>query len=264
LIIEVDSNGKPNTPANDHWELTFATTPVDAITPNFTYITFLPDGSIDTTRTSQSDINRTNSVLAPALSALEKTTSTTFDFWKLINWVFVSFYWTVLADLGQIAPTIEGAPQTFTANNNIFVNDTLFHIYTLYLQNTVLPLLNASASVFPPFNNLTPENSLKPVDSTFIRSYNCVERHLKSALSVIISLIVADYALIGVPYAMAISLAVAIEKRRRTDCECSQRRVLITGNYCDGCASKTKYESEGTAESLPLQALVDKTHGESG
>jgi len=163
----------------------------------------------------------------------------------------------VLADLGQIAPTINdqltGVPRSFPANNNIFVNDTLFHIYTLYLQNTVLPILNASASVFQPFNNLTPENSLKAVDSTFIRSYNCIERHLKSAISVIISLIVADYALIGVPYAMAIYLAVAIEKRRRTD-----------WNYCDGCASKTKYESEGTAESLPLQVFeVDKTHGES-
>jgi hypothetical protein len=225
LIIEVDSKGEPNTPANDHWELTFATTPVDTITPNFTYITFLPDGSIDTSRTSQSAINHTNSVLAPALSALEKTTSTTFDFWKLTNWVFVSFYWTVLADLGQIAPTINdqltGVPRSFPANNNIFINDTLFHIYTLYLQNTVLPILNASASVFQPFNNLTPENSLKAVDSTFIRSYNCIERHLKSAISVIISLIVADYALIGVPYAMAIYLAVAIEKRRRRDCECS-------------------------------------------
>lgn len=136
----------------------------------------------------------------------------------------------MLLDLGQLSPVIyypgsNEEPVTYLPTNNIFINKTLFDIYYSYLNNTVIPLLGLNTDPSNPdiqwFDDPTDENSLKPRNTTFIRSYSCVERHLRSWLERIISVIVADYALIGVPYAIIVFVAVEIEKRRQRDCELS-------------------------------------------
>ena len=94
------------------------------------YITFLANGSIDKNRTLQADLDRANSFLSPAISNLHvQLNLTSFDFWEVINWLYVSYYWIVLADFGQTAPTIYYDNNTLaaqlTSTNNIFVNPTL-------------------------------------------------------------------------------------------------------------------------------------------
>ena len=228
IIVDLDSQGRPNTPANDYWELQLSSRPVNDLDTNTTYITFLPNGSIDLSRTLQSDIDNANSLLAPVISSLQAQTNQTLDFWKLINWAFVSRYWTVLSDLGQISPTIMDATGTetpFLPTNNIFINQELFSIYASYLRDTIVPLVSPGSSI-PQFNILTDENSLKAENQTFIRSYDCVQRVLKTPLSLLVSLLVADFTLIIGAYSITIFIAMWVHKRRR-DGEFPDKRILI-------------------------------------
>lgn len=195
------------------------------------YIVFLPNGSLDTSRMPQSDIDHVNSFLAPTISNLHVQLNTTgFDFWELINWLYVSYYWTVLVDFGQTTPTIvydnDTATAPLTSTNNIFLNQTLFSSYQSYLRTTVLPLLNGTDvwnhqfPDFPPFQDVNSSNPLSDFGKSFVRGYPCVLRSRKKWLSLIISVIVADYALIMSAYKVALFLGLEIEKRRRPDCEC--------------------------------------------
>jgi hypothetical protein len=221
IIIDTDSQGRPNTPANDHWELQLFSRPVNDLDTNTTYITFLSNGSIDLSRTAQSDIDSANHLFAPMISSLQAGTNQTLDFWRLINFAFVSRYWTVLSDLGQISPTISdatGPPTPFPSTNNIFINPNLFSIYSSYLRDTVVPLVSPGSSI-PQFDALTDQNSLKAKDQMFIRSYTCTERVLKTPLSLIISVFVADFTLITGAYNLTILIAMWIHKRRRRDGE---------------------------------------------
>src|SRR5271155_4935383 len=71
--------------ANDHWELAVTYTFLGQIDSASSYITFLPDGSIDATRISQADLTTANYLLAPTISYLKYSTNVTFDFWRFIN-----------------------------------------------------------------------------------------------------------------------------------------------------------------------------------
>jgi hypothetical protein len=172
---------------------------------------------IDKTRTLPSDIDQANVLLAPAIAKLQAQTNVTFDFWELMNWLFVSVYWTAFYDVGQISPTLTGRTE-MPSTNNIFVNQTLFEYYTSYLRHTVLPFLGPKTDWEPDFDNLTNENCLKAIDVEFVRSYQCVEKRLKSPISLIVYLIAADYAMIGIPRAMVIWIAIWIQRRRQPDC----------------------------------------------
>jgi hypothetical protein len=212
----------PNTPADDHWTLRIASTNLNALTPNYTFITFLPNGTIDTSRTPQSDIENVNALLSPAVSALKAqlTQSVDFDILSLLNWVFVSFYWTFLFDLGQTTPTLLHVDTVYSSTNNIFVNETLFEIYSSYLRNTVVPILAAtvsfSGSPLPPtFSNISSENFAQPEERTFDLTYACSRRKIKPTLSFIISVIVADYTFIVGGYRFVIAVAAMVQRRRR-------------------------------------------------
>jgi hypothetical protein len=221
-----------NTPAADYWTLYIlytlqnATLPYDEIAIP---IVFLPTGEIDFTRTKSSDYLLANNILRPTIALLQASGGANFDIWKFLNWLFISFYWTTLADLGQVAPTtysltnfIEGSPvgiantsqpqTSFPATNNIFVNETLFNIYQSYFRNTLLPL--DPAFVVPTFNSPNGGNELQPVATEFIRSYACWERKWKGVLAAIVSVIVADYALFFGPYHFYIWFAGWLRKRR--------------------------------------------------
>jgi hypothetical protein len=228
LLIQKTSN----TPAADFWTLYIiyslqnATVPYDEIPIP---IVFLPTGEIDFTRTNPNDYLLANNILRPTITLLQAATNPTFDIWRLLNWVFVSFYWTILADLGQIAPTtynltnfVDWSPvgaantsqpqQFFPSTNNIFVNETLFEIYSEYLRNTLLPLFPVLD--VPAFNSLNNGNQLTAVDTQFIRSYSCWQRQLKGPLSAIISVLASDYALFFGPYYFYLWFYGWINKRR--------------------------------------------------
>ena len=51
----------------------------------------------------------------------------------------------------------------------------------------------------------------------FIKSYSCTQRQLKPPINFIISVVVADYALIMGGYSFALLIAGGIQKHRRKD-----------------------------------------------
>jgi hypothetical protein len=216
----LDSKSFPNSPANDNWELQLASTSINALEPRFTYITFLPNGSIDKAHTSPSDLEEATRLLAPALSRLQAQLNVTFDLWEMLNWIFVSYYWVFLSDFGQISPVTSDAQTILASTNNIFTNQSLFDIYSSYLRDTVIPLFGSVAAPFlplPPFSHLSDGNHLQAEDSTFTRSYSCVERQLKPPIAFVLSVIVADYVLIAGGFHFAIFIAGMIQKRKRQD-----------------------------------------------
>ncbi len=137
-------------------------------------------------------------------------------------------YWTLLADLGQIYPTTYAAGNSVaildntvalstatgqSSANNIFVNNTLFTMYSEYLRETVLPLLDIPLPSAP-FAPLNEDNRLHEVEMTFFQSYSCTIRQLKSPLGVLVSVVVADYAFIKGAYSIFMFCAAWLQKRK--------------------------------------------------
>lgn len=191
-------------------------------------IIFSPTGDIDESRTNSNDLLLANTILRPTI-ALFEALSPQFDIWKLINWVWVSFYWMILSDFGQVAPTtypspanifLEGSPVKFPnltlpatfypPTNNIFINNTLFEIYSLYIRE----FLQFPTSI-PEFSELNDTNRAQPIETGFLRSYSCLKRDWKGVLSGTISVLAADYALFFGAYSLIILLAGWFQKRRQ-------------------------------------------------
>jgi hypothetical protein len=246
-LILVYNGEQANTPADDHWwlSLNYKFSNSSEITRNLN-ISFLPTGDIDLQRTSPQDLDLANTLLAPTITLIRAQTS--FDFWKMINWLTISIHWTFLYNLGQTAPTIYpplagtspilpnfSNPTFYSDTNNIFVNDTLFEIYSTYLRETILPILNLSAPAFLPLNET---NRLYPQETTFVRSYNCQKRVLKSGW--IFSVFSVDFAFASGAYTLVLIVAGFFERRRQ-----KQRGMncislfdgLIVANHCEGCVA---------------------------
>lgn len=165
------------------------------------------------THTLQSDLDLANKLLAPTMTYLKLTSS---EFWEGINWIIVTYYWTILADLGQVVPTtypidqndmfVFSSPSSYLPTNNIFINETLYQIYSSLLQRA-----NPAKAISPLDTNI----GAGLPDMKFVKSYSCTQRQLKSHINFIISVGVADYVLIMGGYSFAILIAGWIEKRRR-------------------------------------------------
>jgi hypothetical protein len=185
-------------------------------------IVFSPTGDIDDSRTNSSHLLLANTILRPTTTLLQEYLGSQFDIWELINWIWVSFYWMMLFDFGQVTPTtyspagnvlLEGSPiviPTFTLpatfhppTNNIFINETLFEIYSEYFREISM-VFNVA---LPEFSALNDTNRLQPVETGFLRSYSCLKREWKGALSGIISVLAADYALFFGAYSIIIFFA---------------------------------------------------------
>ena len=216
----------PNTPAGDSWMLYVGYIPAGTITEEFIPITFLPTGDYKTLTPPQT-LTQANTVLAQTIALIRSVTGDpNFDFWQLMNWAVISYYWIFLADFGQIQPiyynyTSSGLPNLtspvlYSSKNNIFVNNTLFTIYADYFANTIFPFLHQfdTSLVLPDFLALDENNSLKPLPMTFLRSYSCTERQLKGWLSATISVLTTDYAFIVGAYKLVVWIAGKWRKNR--------------------------------------------------
>lgn len=178
-------------------------------------VTFLPTGTIDMAQTNATELTAATALLQPKIDALRVMANqfnVSLEFWPFINWIFVTHYWLILYDFGQISPTIYNHDFTgdtqYSSANNIFVNDTLFQIYASYLNNTILPLMKEPSPAFLP---LTRENSLQPKDVSLRLMYYCTELQIKAPGSLIISVSAADYALITGLYTFGIWVAKNLE-----------------------------------------------------
>ena len=206
--------------ATDSWTLNIISTDLNTLNRTTIPLIFLSNGSIDTIRTSQTDLASATALLAPAINSLQ-VGSPPFNFWELINFIVVSFYWLALFDLGQIYPFVSPTSSIHdnTTTTNIFVNETRFSLYSSYLLKTVIPLVNHwyADEMIPPnlhFNPLNETNRLWPEVRTFIRSYSCELKGLKPVISLIAAVVVADYALIRGGYHLGILIAGTIQRGR--------------------------------------------------
>jgi hypothetical protein len=227
FLLHLGAYNYANTPADDYWTLFFEYNVPGEIFERGIPITFLPTMEIDSTRTSTQNLVDVSNLLSPSISLIQAATGDeTFDIFdtlKLLNWIVVSYYWLFLYDFGQLAPlqyNVTGwipnftQPYIFSSTNNIFVNETLFDIYSSYMRNTLFPYLNAFETmigapnlVLPEFMPLSPNNTLQKMNVTFLRSYSCLERHLFGWGTVLVSVFVADYAFITGAYLAVMFIA---------------------------------------------------------
>ena len=168
-------------------------------------IYFLPTFGVDLdlSNSSVESVNQYLSDTIRSLNYLASGNNIQVDIWELLNWVFVVQYWSLLYDVGQVQPTLYSRinsffPATFIPNeypstNNIFINDTLFAIYASYFTDTIVPLLESTNGDAYSFQDLDSANALRTVDVQFNMAYTCTQIELKKTLSLIISVIVADY-----------------------------------------------------------------------
>ena len=237
-----------NTPADSSWTLYLGYTPSGSTELLFIPITFLPTGEISGSTSTQHLAAATN-LLAPTINAVRSITGdSSFNidqFFQLLNWVIVSSYWILLSDFGQTAPTYYNyttsgvvdfsSPIFYPSTNNIFVNDSLFNIYSSYLTNTIIPVLRLYDINLPTdFLPVDSSNALQPSSTTFLRSYSCLQREIKGALSATVSVIVADYAFIQGAYSVLL-FCVGWWQSKRPNGKYRYDRIDHQGNCCEGC-----------------------------
>lgn len=195
--------GKFNSPADDYWTLLIKYSRLDemVVIP----LVYNYTGQIDMNRTTAGNLSAANALLNPVIGELQLLASQfniTLDIWEFINWIYVNFYWTMLSDLGQIAPinyrprpptpltrlmTVDfNDRQPYNPRYNTLLNTELFKKQTDYLTNTLLPLLNQTAPVIQPLRGT---NIYSPELATFVRSYICEIRQWKDPLSFIFSVL---------------------------------------------------------------------------
>jgi len=188
-------------------------------------ITFNPSGNVSSAPGFLSEVN---TVLAPTISYIQKIASANrvpdFDFWELMNWLFVSQYWLLLLDFGQIAPStfqytttgdlLNYGPIRYSAANNIFVNSTLFDQYNSYLRDTVLPLFGYTLADFYPLNAT---NQMNATTVSLKMLYTCSDIRLKDSAGLIISVIVADWGMISSVLTIGLFILAAWRLRREPD-----------------------------------------------
>jgi hypothetical protein len=228
--------GAHNSPANDRWTLLFQFTKKNSTVAQILRIVYLATGEIDHLNTKDADLVTANGILKPLtdpLKLVSLTTGINLDIWRILNFIWVSSYWTILLDLGQITP-ITYSPQpnqafynddflnskSYLPVNNIFYNDTLFTIYSQYLIKTFISLLNITSpasTAVPEFAPLTDINRANTMETTFRRSYICSVRRWKAPLTALVSILVAQYALIRGGYSLVMFVATWFQKWKTVD-----------------------------------------------
>jgi hypothetical protein len=209
-----NADGSINSPTNDFWSLNITYVFLNSQTANIVNITFLSNGTIDTTRTPVTDLQSSVDIIPTTLPA-----SNASAFWTKLNWVYVSLFWTVLYDLGQIAPTVyvnqSNTPITLPSTNNIFINPSLFDTYSTILEESILQDLGEMNYPLPNFSSVNETNRLHPVGTTFLQNYTCTQRKRKEFLSVVISVLATDISLMLGVFGVVKSSAEMWEKRKK-------------------------------------------------
>lgn len=177
-----------------------------------------------------------NQTLAPTIQIMNEAAASVgikdFDFWQFMNWLFVVHYWALLLDFGQVAPTIPFTlnstgpgyiyePVPYSSGNNIFVNATLFQIYSDYLHDTILRIFPVVNTAFMPvpseFMPVTSENQINASVVSLNILYTCTDVARKSAINFIISVLVADWAFVSAFLTIATLAGKWLETRKTQD-----------------------------------------------
>jgi hypothetical protein len=174
----------------------------------FADVTFDPAAPGENCQISRSDVE-TLHIIFGRQNYLERVCATAA--------MFVVWYWVGLADLGQV--TSQGA--TGQESNNIFVNETLFELYSSFINSTIIPHLNRPGWNTS-FNILPVSETNKPLSNSPVSLYTmltCSQRQIKGWVSFVVSVAAADTALILGVYNVFIFIAGWIQKRRDRKCK---------------------------------------------
>lgn len=203
LWSKVTATPEPNTPANDHWYLSIGYRQENDVADNVINIAYLPDGSIDFTRTPVDNHIQASNLLQPLVFFMQSQTSPDIDIWKLLNALFVGYYWFILADLGQSSPTLYAytnssqyfvpsnfsQPVSYSALNNIIFNSTL--------ANIVFGNIISNGSEIANSLHIATNATLSPdVDSRIRRIYLCTVMQAKPFVNLIVSVLGVGFGLI--------------------------------------------------------------------
>ena len=208
LTILIEANGtEANTPANDYWYLSFGYTIENGTNEQIIDIALAPDGFRRSQRTIQSDLSQANTLLQPLISFVKTQITVPFDIWKLLNALFVGYYWFVLADLGQASPTTYNNSGSYLVPSNfsqpIFYSATNNVIFNTTLSRSVFSEvgLNGSAVAATSFDAIVSSNLTVNPDSEgnprIRRSYYCTVREVKQTLSLLVSVLGLGFSLVG-------------------------------------------------------------------
>ena len=214
-------------------------------------IYFLPTFGINYERTGD-NLATINNLLNATIQKLNQVALAagiqTINIWELINWVYVVHYWSLLYDFGQVQPSLYKrsglfpdiyVPNEYPDMNNIFINDTLFEIYGLYFTNTIVPLLGGSNRDAYSFKALDLTNQLKPVHVAFNVPYLCTQMQLKTPLSVLISVLSANYTFINPVFAFIMIFGGWYQRKQHPkEGTLFLLLELSLANWCEGCIMK--------------------------
>ena len=219
-----------NTPAGGSWSFFIRYTYTGSQDIQHLAIRYLSNGDIDRILTSNTTLATLNWLFEPAIALFRNAASRqgiTLDYWEFMNWVVVSEYWILLHELGQTQPTMyppmrdAPLPEPYTADfsraiffeptNNIFMNASLFDIYSTYLSNTILPLIGLPSVQFDP---LTEENKLNAAPTTIVHSYTCQVRQLKEPVTAFFAVLTTIYVFTTGPFHLIIFIAAWFKTRR--------------------------------------------------
>jgi hypothetical protein len=243
LFVENTRNGT-NTPASERWTLSIAFQFQGNLSETIRQVTYLANGSIDTTATSSVVLQEITDLLQPTLTLVRRVLGDDFDFWRTINLFVVGYYWILLADVGQISPTTYppvnqylrvvdfSEVQYHPSTNNIFRNPLLFSYYTSYL-NERLEKTVGSNYLLPEFMPLEGENLLNATTTTICRTYTCLQRKRKHIVNLLFSVLGVSFSLI---MTMAVILSFGASQLEPHRDLCGHAVDLQKGDIPDGSA----------------------------
>lgn len=258
LIVDTYLGG---TPADGSWTMQVTYRNNTGASLESGNIIFLPSGKVGSTGGGLSPgfFDRINNIVAPTVASLQRTATANgvanFDFWEFMNWIFVSQYWLLLLDFGQVSPStfnyntqgdrLDYGPVKHTTAYNIFVNETLFAQYDSYLRQTILPLFNYTLADFLP---VSPTNRMNETTVSLRMLYSCSDIRLKDSAGLIISVIVADWGMISSVATLGLFI-LAWRLRKVTDGDPNFGLLLIVANHCPGCVEVIRRTSIGIPSS---------------
>jgi hypothetical protein len=141
-------------------------------------------------------------------------------FIDILSWTFYVLQCVTLYDFGQLYEFSSGpepvpsTPSKLAIEPNIFHNATAFENYNSFLFDVICPLLDIeNNSIINPLP-LSDKNRFQATGSSLNETYTCSQRQLKTWLSLSISVLSADTALILGAYGLFIFATGYFQERR--------------------------------------------------
>jgi hypothetical protein len=200
-----------------------------------------PELKFDLTFNSTGQLQDSFTQPVPTLeSEIANSSGISFEEWyEVIGRTFYVLYWLYLADLGQVTTLITDPswnlthPSLHNDTYNVFADEALYQNYLEFYSSPP----DSSVPYLSPTNRISGDtvnssfSPLQPIDTMFLQSYSCQQRQLKSGVSLVLALIVADYPFIVGGFSLVIWVATFWQKRPNngsytlclTGAECSQK-----------------------------------------